>query len=108
MTRTLIPLLAVLLAALLARPAAADVLEFICPDDIIVNSEPGRCSAAVTFPDPILRPHPEGVTIECFPRSGSRFGAVTFEPLNRTEVICTALDQERNVLATCSFFVTVR
>ena len=70
-----------------------------CPGDIIATTDPGQCSAVVTFTATAGNDRP-GVTIVCSPASGSAFSKGT------TTVHCTATDAAGNT-ASCSFTVTV-
>lgn len=71
-----------------------------CPLDIVTGTDPGLCSAVVTYTVTASDDQP-GVTVVCAPPSG-----ITF-PKGTTTVTCTAADAAGN-LATCSFTVTVR
>ena len=72
-----------------------------CPSDIIVTTG-GACSTAnVTYPAPTLDQPRRCVVLPCNPPSGSAF------PIGTTTVRCHA-DENRSVLATCSFNITVQ
>lgn len=71
-----------------------------CPGDIITATDPGRCSAVVTFTSTASDNRP-GVTFACSPPSGSAF------PKGTTTVTCTATDAAGNT-AICSFTITVK
>ncbi|WP_085994307.1 HYR domain-containing protein [Oceanobacillus senegalensis] len=75
--------------------------EITCPDDIVVNNDPGECGAIVTFPDPIVQDNCPNSTVACTPSSGSFF------PVGMTTVECTATDASGNSSDSCSFEVTV-
>jgi hypothetical protein len=70
-----------------------------CPANITVNTDPGNCSAVVTF-NPTISDNCPGATTVCAPASGSVF------PKGTTTVDCTVTDASNNT-ATCSFTVTV-
>lgn len=70
-----------------------------CSGDIITATDPGQCSAVVTFTSTASDDRP-GVSFACSPPSGSTFSKGT------TTVICTATDAAGNT-ADCSFSVTV-
>ena len=80
-------------------PNADSPPEITCPDDIVTNTDPGLCSAVVTF-TPTATDDCEVVNISCDHPSGSAF------PKGTTFVTCTATD---NIGQTdsCSFNVTV-
>ncbi|HEY5914481.1 MAG TPA: HYR domain-containing protein [Verrucomicrobiae bacterium] len=72
-----------------------------CPPNLTNNTDPGLCSAVVTWPSPIALDACEGpVPVTCTPPSGSRF------PKGVTGVTCRAGDSSRNT-NTCVFTVTV-
>lgn len=72
-----------------------------CPANIVRNTDPGQCGAAVAFAVPTATDNcPGPVSVVCSPASGSVF------PKGTTTVTCTATDASGNV-ATCSFTVTV-
>lgn len=70
-----------------------------CPADIVLPTDPGQCSAVVTF---AVRTSDNctDVTVTSEPPSGAAF------PIGNTTVTCTATDAAGNV-AECSFNVTV-
>lgn len=71
----------------------------LCPPNMIINNDPGRCNATVIFDLPNASDNcPVEVTSD--PVSGSVF------PIGRTEVVITARDTDNNT-TTCSFFITV-
>ncbi len=72
-----------------------------CPGDITVSTDPGQCSAAVTFVVTATDDRDPNPTIACDPPSGSTFSKGT------TTVTCTATDAGGNVSEPCSFTVTV-
>lgn len=69
-----------------------------CSAPIILNSEPGKCSAVATYTPTVSADCP--VTATCSPASGTTF------PVGATTVTCKATDQLGNT-ATCTFTVTV-
>jgi hypothetical protein len=71
-----------------------------CPRDITVATDPGHCSAIVTFTPKATDNCPD-VSVVCDPPSGSAF------PIGVTTVICSATDVAGNVSA-CSFNVAVQ
>lgn len=75
----------------------------ICPPDITVTTDAGKCYATVEFTTPTP---PSGATtittVECVPASGSQF--LVIEP---TPVTCTAYDVNNNYVDSCTFVVTV-
>ncbi len=71
-----------------------------CPTDISVGTDPGVCSAVVTWTDPVATDDCGTVTTVCNPPSGSTF------PIGTTTVTCTTTDGVGNT-ATCTFDVTV-
>ncbi len=70
-----------------------------CPADIVVPTDPGLCTAVVTF-SPTVSDNCPNVTFSCTPPSGSVF------PKGTTMVNCKATDASTN-MANCSFNVTV-
>jgi hypothetical protein len=70
-----------------------------CPANITTNTDPGQCTAVVTF-TPTAMDNCLGVTTSCTPASGSAFAKGT------TTVTCTATDASGNT-STCMFTVTV-
>ena len=70
-----------------------------CPDDIIVDNDPGQCGAIVSFMASYDDDRP-GVTAAAVPASGSLF------PVGITPVTVTATDAAGNT-AQCTFNVTV-
>jgi len=75
--------------------------EIICPDPIAVQTDPGECTAVVTFAEPTIIDAVGAVTIVCVPPPGSAF------PVGETTVVCTATDSIGQT-ATCSFTVGVQ
>src|SRR5439155_22202036 len=72
-----------------------------CPSDITQSTDPGVCSAVVTFTAPTASDLCDGtVPVTCTPASGSTFNKGT------TTVTCTATDAANNS-ASCHFDVTV-
>src|SRR5207244_4013868 len=71
-----------------------------CPANITKNTDPGVCSAVVSWAAPAASDNCPGVTTSCTPASGSTFAKGT------TTVDCTATDTSGHT-ATCSFTVTV-
>ena len=71
-----------------------------CPTDVIVNSDPGVCEAAVTWTAPVASDNCPGETVTSTARSGDTF------PVGTTTVTYTVTDAAGNT-ATCSFDVTV-
>jgi uncharacterized repeat protein (TIGR01451 family) len=71
-----------------------------CPANMVTTTDPGQCSAVVTYAPPTATDNCPGVTVTCDPPSGSTF------PKGTTTVTCTATDSSGNT-ATCSFTVTV-
>ena len=70
-----------------------------CPSDITQGTDPGMCSAVVTFTVTATDDNP-GVTLVVTPPSGSTF------PVGTTLVTATATDAAGN-MASCTFNVTV-
>ncbi|HQR33302.1 MAG TPA: HYR domain-containing protein, partial [Blastocatellia bacterium] len=70
-----------------------------CPTNITTNTDPGLCTAAVTFTTPTATGCPSP-TVTCSPASGSAFAKGT------TTVTCTATNGV-SPNSTCSFTVTV-
>jgi hypothetical protein len=73
--------------------------QITCPDNVSKPVELGKCTAAVTFPAPMVSDNCS-VSAACNPPSGSAF------PIGTTTDTCTATDQAGN-MASCSFNVTV-
>ncbi len=71
-----------------------------CPANIVVPTDPGKCSAAVNYPSVMATDNCSGVTVATNPPSGSVFQKGT------TTVTATATDASGNT-TTCSFTVTV-
>jgi hypothetical protein len=71
-----------------------------CPSPITANTDPGLCTAVVTYATPAGHDNCPGVTVNCSPTSGSTFNKGV------TTVICTATDAA-SLTGTCSFTVTV-
>ena len=77
------------------------VCVLICPEDVIVAEDPtGSGSASVTYSPPTANGCPD-LTILCSPPSGNTF------PLGTTTVSCEGHDEANNLVASCSFNVTV-
>lgn len=106
-------MLALLLAGTLApQPALAQAISMEC-SDLVVPSDPSQCGAVVYFPDPVLSPNPNGpVTFVFRPPSGSFFPSESLDPSHpstgTTNVFGQALGPNHELLATCTFTVTVR
>jgi hypothetical protein len=71
-----------------------------CPANIVKSTDPGLCSAVVTFATPTATDNCPGVTVSCSPASGTSF------PKGTTTVTCTATDASGNQ-STCQFTVTI-
>ena len=71
----------------------------VCPGNIAVSTDPGQCSAIVSW-TPTVTDNCPGATITCSPPSGSAF------PVGTTSVTCTATDAAGNT-AQCTFTVSV-
>lgn len=71
-----------------------------CPANITRPTDPGLCTAAVTFAPTVTDSNCPGVTFVCAPASGFAF------PKGTTTVNCTATDSGGKT-ASCSFTVTV-
>jgi hypothetical protein len=71
-----------------------------CPRDIVVPTDPGGCSALVTFTARATDNCPD-VALACEPPSGTAF------PIGTTTVVCTATDMAGNS-SDCGFDVVVR
>ena len=84
----------------LVTPAGAQVA-IVCPSDITVSNDPGVCSAVVVFPDPIVSGTNATDVVTAVPPSGSTF------PVGTNEVVITVTDAATNLLANCSFTITV-
>ena len=91
--------LAILLAWLVTAPAIAQVT-LTCPSDLTVSNDPGVCSAVVNFPEPSVTGTDATAVVTITPASGSTFPVGT----NAVDVTVTA---GTNVLASCSFTITV-
>jgi hypothetical protein len=73
----------------------------VCSEDLFVPENPvGSGSASVTYTEPTASGCPT-LTIICSPPSGSTFS------LGTTPVSCDAHDESNNLIASCSFSVTV-
>lgn len=72
----------------------------VCPRDISLPTDPGSCTALVTF-TPRATDNCPDVAVACDPPSGTSF------PIGTTTVTCTATDTSENV-AECAFTVTVQ
>ncbi|MGE0883538.1 MAG: HYR domain-containing protein [Blastocatellales bacterium] len=72
-----------------------------CPTNIVANTDPGLCTAAVSFIPPTATDACDGARpVTCVPASGSTF------PKGTTTVTCSASDALGNA-SSCSFSVTV-
>jgi hypothetical protein len=71
-----------------------------CPANVVQSTDPGLCSAVVTFTAPTATDNCPGVTVTCSPASGTAF------PKGTTTVTCTAMDASGNQ-STCQFTVTI-
>lgn len=83
-----------------AIPLDTEPPKITCQADLVVNTDPGQCSAVVDYPVPSATDKCAEVPVSCRPPSGSNFAIGT------TTVTCTASDASGNT-ATCSFGVTV-
>jgi hypothetical protein len=72
----------------------------VCPADIAIPTDPGRCSAVVTYNVKVTDNCPD-VTVVADPPSGTAF------PIGATLVHCTATDTAGNT-ASCAFSVVVQ
>jgi hypothetical protein len=72
-----------------------------CPADIAADTVFGAYSAVVNYPAPLVSGGTGDLVVVCNPPPGSVF------PLGTTTVICTATDASGNIIAACSFKVTV-
>lgn len=71
-----------------------------CPQNITQATSTTNCGVAVYFPTPSVSDNCPGVSVQCYPPSGTRF-------LNGTTTVnCTATDASNNT-ADCSFDVTI-
>jgi hypothetical protein len=70
-----------------------------CSGDIVTTTDPGKCTAAVSFTSVVTDNCP-GATVVCTPPSGTDF------PIGTTTVTCIATDAAGNT-DSCSFEVTV-
>ncbi|MBM3834795.1 MAG: HYR domain-containing protein [Verrucomicrobia bacterium] len=71
-----------------------------CPENIVISTDPGQCSAVVKYPAPMATDNCSGLYIFSDPAPGSTFQKGT------TRVTITAIDGSGNK-ASCSFNVTV-
>lgn len=71
----------------------------LCPDDLVVNAQTGRCDAVAQYTVSATDNCP-GVRTECVPPAGSVFG------IGSTVVNCWAIDASSNVVS-CAFNVMV-
>jgi hypothetical protein len=71
-----------------------------CPQNISQSTDPGQCSAIISFTTPTASDNCPGATVLCSPLPGSSFLKGT------TTVTCTATDAAGNT-AQCSFTVTI-
>jgi hypothetical protein len=78
----------------------AQLPQISCPGNIVQNTDPGQCTAVVTFSVTATDNCP-GTTYVCTPPSGSTF------PLGTTTVQCVATDAAGNNNS-CSFTVTIQ
>jgi len=81
--------------------ASAPTVTLTCPADIAADTVFGGYSAVVNYPAPLVSGATSDLVVVCNPPSGSYF------PLGTTTVICTATDALGNIIAACSFKVTV-
>jgi len=77
--------------------------EITCPEDILVDNDPGKCGAVVSYQDPVASDNCPDVSIEM--TEGLASGE--FFPVGETTVTYTATDASGNT-SSCSFTVTVR
>ena len=92
--------LVILLVLLVATPLTAQVT-LICPSDITASNDPGVCSAVVNFPEPSVTGTGATDVVTITPPSGSTF------PVGSNTVDVVVTDAATNVLASCSFTITV-
>ncbi|MCL6583276.1 MAG: HYR domain-containing protein [bacterium] len=78
-----------------------------CPDDIVVNNDPGQCGAVVTWPLPIFEDNCGDLTVTCNYNPGDFFPIPPGKCEGKYLVTCTATDKCGNK-AECSFWITVR
>ncbi len=71
-----------------------------CPANIMQGTDPGTCSAVVTWAMPTVVDNCTNVTITCTPPSGTTF------PVGDSTVVCIVEDPGGN-LDTCEFIITV-
>jgi phosphodiesterase/alkaline phosphatase D-like protein len=72
-----------------------------CPGDLVLNNDPGQCSATIDLPGATGRPEP---VVTCTINGLPATSPYTF-PKGRSVVLCTASNNLG--VATCAFFVTV-
>lgn len=76
--------------------------QIICPADVMVNNEPGKCGAVANYAVPNASDNCPGVgQVSCNPPSGNFF------PVGVTVVTCKVKDSSQNE-GQCSFNVTVK
>lgn len=71
-----------------------------CPADVVLDGTSGNCTSVATY-SPTVTDNCPGVSMNCFPPSGTSF------PQGTNRVQCTALDRTGNTAA-CAFNVIVR
>lgn len=75
--------------------------KILCPPDIVLPTDPGQCSATLSFDAPTVEDNCSEVTLTCFPLPGTHL------PLGETTVTCIAKDAG-GASSTCSFKVAVK
>ena len=81
--------------------SCASSLSVCQPPNLVVNNDPGQCSAAVSFSAITNVSGCPGITVTCVPASGSTF------PLGTTTVTCSAIDPAFHEVSR-NFTVTVQ
>jgi uncharacterized repeat protein (TIGR01451 family) len=71
-----------------------------CPDDLVVNTDPGECTATAQYIPAVTDSCDPNPSVVCVPATGSTL------PIGLTTVFCTASDACGNI-SMCSFSVTV-
>ena len=94
-------LLFALFILFVAQKTNAQTCSLVCPATVIVSNALNQCGATVNYPAPTLSGNCTGITITSTPASGSFFS------VGNTTVTSTARNAAGNVVATCSFTVTV-
>ena len=87
-------------ASFLAQPRDAAPPILACPDGLVLEADPGRCSAVVTYTVTATDDTGSQPTISCDSPSGSDL------PVGETAVTCVATDHG-GASSSCSFTVTV-